>query len=65
MFSFRQYLIHQPIVSIANVGQLAVDILIASLSLKRYAAFDPSYFIPAVGGREDGQPGVTLPLECL
>ncbi|KAF8639494.1 hypothetical protein AX17_001399 [Amanita inopinata Kibby_2008] len=52
-----------PIVSTANVSQLAADILIASFSLKRLATFDPSYFVPVIGGRDDEEPGVTLPFE--
>ncbi|KAF8348361.1 PAC2 family-domain-containing protein [Amanita rubescens] len=52
-----------PIVSVANVSQLAVDLLIASLSLKCVATLDPSYFIPVVGGRDDGEPGITTPFE--
>ena len=54
----------QPIVSVANVSQLAVDLLIASLSLKYVATLNPSYFIPVIGGRDDGEPGVTTPFEC-
>ncbi|KAF8737391.1 hypothetical protein AX14_012891 [Amanita brunnescens Koide BX004] len=52
-----------PIVSVANVSQLAVDLLIASLSLKYVATLDPSYFIPVIGGRDDGVPGITTPFE--
>ncbi|KAF8628876.1 hypothetical protein AX15_003663 [Amanita polypyramis BW_CC] len=52
-----------PVVSIANVSQLAADLLIASLSLRRIATFDSNYFIPVVGGRDDGEPGVTTPFE--
>jgi len=52
-----------PVVSSANVGQLAVDILIASLRLERIGVFDSQYFIPVVGAREDGQPGITTPYE--
>lgn len=51
--------------STANVAQLAVDLLIASLSLKRIAMGDPAYFIPVVGGRENGERGITTPLECM
>ncbi|THH19976.1 hypothetical protein EW146_g1293 [Bondarzewia mesenterica] len=52
-----------PIVSTANVSQLAVDLLIASLSLRCIGAFDPQYLVPVVGAREDGEKGVTTPLE--
>lgn len=45
------------------MAQLAADLLIATLSLKRIAILDPSYCIPAVGGREDGLKGITTPLE--
>jgi proteasome assembly chaperone 2 len=51
-------------VSTANVGQLAADVLIASLRLERIGVFDPQYFIPVVGAREDGRPGITTPYEC-
>jgi proteasome assembly chaperone 2 len=52
-----------PIVSTANVSQLAVDLLIASLSLKQIGIFDPKDIVPVVGGREDGLEGITTPLE--
>jgi predicted ATP-grasp superfamily ATP-dependent carboligase len=52
-------------VSTANVGQLAADVLIASLRLERIGVFDPKYFIPVVGAREDGRPGITTPYECM
>ncbi|KAG7446322.1 uncharacterized protein BT62DRAFT_1075904 [Guyanagaster necrorhizus] len=52
-----------PIVSTANVSQLAADLLIASLSLHSLGAFDPSFFIPAVGGKEDGDDGISTPFE--
>ncbi|KAF9524011.1 PAC2 family-domain-containing protein [Crepidotus variabilis] len=52
-----------PIVSTANVGQLAVDLIIGSLNLEQIGVFDPQYFIPVVGGREDGKNGITTPLE--
>ncbi|TEB37415.1 hypothetical protein FA13DRAFT_1761747 [Coprinellus micaceus] len=54
-----------PIVSTANVAQLAADLLIATLSLKRIAILDPSYCIPVVGRREDGLGGITTPLELF
>ncbi|KAF8650409.1 hypothetical protein AX16_005216 [Volvariella volvacea WC 439] len=52
-----------PVVSTANVSQLAADLLIASLSLQRLGVFEPDYFIPVVAGREDNAPGITTPLE--
>jgi len=54
-----------PVVSTANVGQLAADILIASWRLERIGVFDPQYFIPVVGAREDGRPGITTPYELF
>ena len=50
--------------STANVSQLAVDLLIASLSLKQIGVFDARDLVPVVGGREDGEEGITTPLEC-
>ncbi|KAF8894080.1 PAC2 family-domain-containing protein [Infundibulicybe gibba] len=52
-----------PVVSIANVAQLAADLLISNLSLQHIGIFNPAFLIPAVGGREDGQEGITTPLE--
>ncbi|KAF7315469.1 Proteasome assembly chaperone 2 [Mycena indigotica] len=51
-----------PIVSTANVSQLAADLLIATLSLVPIGRFDSSYLVPALGARENG-PGVSTPLE--
>jgi len=51
-----------PVVSTANVAQLAVDLLIASFSFRRVAIFNPEFFVPVVGGRESGD-GITAPLE--
>lgn len=53
----------QPIVSTANVPQLAVDLLITSLALEQIGIFDSGDLVPVVGGREDGDKGITLPLE--
>lgn len=50
-------------VSTANIGQLAVDLLISSLDLHRIGTFDPRDLVPVVGAREDDEPGVTTPLE--
>ncbi|KAH7916538.1 PAC2 family-domain-containing protein [Hygrophoropsis aurantiaca] len=52
-----------PVVSVANVPQLAVDLLITSLALSRVGVFDPKLLVPVVGAREDGLPGITTPLE--
>ncbi|RDB25176.1 Proteasome assembly chaperone 2 [Hypsizygus marmoreus] len=52
-----------PIVSTANVSQLAADLLISSFSLQRLAIFNPEFLVPVVGGREDDEEGVTTPLE--
>ncbi|KAL9711638.1 hypothetical protein Ac2012v2_004709 [Leucoagaricus gongylophorus] len=54
-----------PVVSAANVPQLAVDLIITTLRLERIGVVDPSYFVPVVGGREDGEPGVTTALELF
>ncbi|KAJ7217839.1 PAC2 family-domain-containing protein [Mycena pura] len=51
-----------PVVSTANVSQLAADLLIASLSLERIGIFDSSFLVPVLGSREDGA-GVSTPLE--
>jgi proteasome assembly chaperone 2 len=53
----------QPVVSVANVAQLSIDILIATLDLKRIGIFDPRYLHPIVGAREDNEAGVITPLE--
>ncbi|GLB37647.1 hypothetical protein LshimejAT787_0406980 [Lyophyllum shimeji] len=52
-----------PVVSTANVPQLAADLLIASFSLRRVAVFNPEFLVPVVGAREDGEEGLTTPLE--
>ncbi|KAJ7496048.1 PAC2 family-domain-containing protein [Mycena galericulata] len=51
-----------PVVSTANVSQLAADLLIATLSLDAVGIFDSSFLVPVVGSREDGV-GVSTPLE--
>lgn len=51
-------------VSTANVAQLAVDLIIVTLSLVRVAVLDSRYCIPVVGAREDGSTGITTPIEC-
>ncbi|KAJ7702978.1 proteasome assembly chaperone 2 [Mycena rosella] len=51
-----------PVVSTANVSQLAADLLIASLSLERIGIFDSAFLVPVVGAQEQGA-GVSTPLE--
>lgn len=55
----------QPVVSVANVPQLTVDLLIATLGLERIGLFDVRDLVPVVGAREDETPGVTTPLERM
>ena len=57
-------LTRQPVVSTANIAQLAVDLLIASLSLRVIGVFDSGNLVPVVGGREDEAEGISTPLEC-
>jgi hypothetical protein len=57
-------LTRQPVVSTANIAQLAVDLLIASLSLRVIGVFDSRDLVPVVGGREDEGEGISTPLEC-
>jgi len=52
-----------PVVSTANVSQLAADLLISTLSLDRVAIFDPQFCVPVAGARDDGLKGITVPLE--
>ncbi|KAI9509734.1 PAC2 family-domain-containing protein [Russula earlei] len=54
-----------PVVSTANIAQLAIDLLIASLSLRIIGVFDPRDLVPVIGGREDGEEGVSTPLELF
>lgn len=54
----------QPVVSTANIAQLAADLLIASFSLRVIGVFDSRDLVPVVGGREDGEEGISTPLEC-
>lgn len=55
--------IWQPIVSTGNVAQLAIDLMISTLGLKRVGILDSRDLVPTVGGREDGEEGITTPLE--
>jgi len=52
-----------PVVSTANVAQLAVDLMITALSLVRVAVLDSRHCVPVVGAREDGLNGITTPIE--
>jgi hypothetical protein len=54
-----------PVVSTANVAQLAVDLLIHSLGLTRLAFLNDRYLVPAIGSGDNTSAGLTLPLECL
>ncbi|KAF9051110.1 hypothetical protein BDZ89DRAFT_1056982 [Hymenopellis radicata] len=54
-----------PIVSAANVSQLAADLLIESLSLQHIGTFDPGYFIPMAGGRENDEAGISTACELF
>ncbi|KAJ8514392.1 hypothetical protein ONZ45_g8058 [Pleurotus djamor] len=54
-----------PVVSTANLPQLAVDLLITSLGLRLLGVFDSQYFVPAVGSRDGGIDGITTPLELF
>lgn len=58
-------LTRQPVVSTANIAQLAVDMLIASFSLRLIGVFDSRDLVPVVGGREgEEEEGISTPLEC-
>jgi PAC2 family len=60
-------LTRQPVVSTANIAQLAVDLLIASFSLRVIGVFDSRDLVPVVGGREgeeEEEEGISTPLEC-
>lgn len=61
--AYSQPLARQPVVSAANVAQLAADLLIASLSLRLIGVFDSCDLVPVVGGRDDREEGVSTPLE--
>jgi len=56
----------QPVVSTANIAQLAVDLLIASFSLRVIGVFDSRDLVPVVGGREgEEEEGISTPLELF
>jgi len=64
-FDLRGKTLVVPVVSAANIAQLAADLLIASLSLHLVGVFDSRDLVPVVGGREDGEEGVSTPLELF
>src|ERR1700742_2804327 len=60
-----------PVVSTANLAQLAADLLICTLNLERIGFLDDAYLIPAVGARDQSQDGfggsrggISTSLEC-
>lgn len=53
----------QPVVCVANLGQLAADLLISSLGLQRVGVFDSSALIPIVGALDTSGKGIIAPLE--
>ncbi|KAL1680366.1 PAC2 family-domain-containing protein [Schizophyllum commune] len=52
-----------PIVSTANVSQLAVDLFIATFGLRRLSILDPTYLVPVVGPSEYDQFELATPIE--
>lgn len=73
-FTLKSKRLIVPIVSVANLGQLAADLLICSLGLERKGFLDDALLIPAVGARDleendgNGQAGelrggISTPLE--
>jgi len=63
--SFASSTLVLPIVSTGNVAQLAVDLLIASLGLRRVGILDGRDLLSVAGAREDGEAGITTPLEIF
>ncbi|KDQ21531.1 hypothetical protein BOTBODRAFT_25969 [Botryobasidium botryosum FD-172 SS1] len=63
--SFASSTLVLPIVSTGNVAQLAVDLLIASRGLRRVGILDAQDLFSVTGAREDGETGVTTPLEIF
>ncbi|KZT41428.1 hypothetical protein SISSUDRAFT_278921 [Sistotremastrum suecicum HHB10207 ss-3] len=62
-FSLKSKILVYPVVSTANLPQLAVDLVISTLELRRVGFLDDSLLTPAVGTRENGDDGITTPLE--
>jgi proteasome assembly chaperone 2 len=54
----------QPVISTANIAQLAVDLLITSFSLRIIGVYDSRDLVPVVSGREGEEEGISTPLEC-
>lgn len=52
--------------SAGNVSQLCADLLIHTLALRQIGIFDPSYYVPVVGG-QDGQTAASIstPMERM
>ncbi|KAI9483027.1 MAG: PAC2 family-domain-containing protein [Benjaminiella poitrasii] len=64
--SFKSSTLILPTVSIGNVPQLVVDLLIQTFKLERVGFLEDDYVMPIAGIREDvDQPGVTVPIEVF
>ena len=60
------YFLCQPAVSVGNVGQLSVDLLISSLQPVKIAKLDHPVFVPVVGSdpyNQEGK-GIMTAAEC-
>ncbi|THH06511.1 hypothetical protein EW145_g4032 [Phellinidium pouzarii] len=60
--SLKSKVLVVPVVSVGNVSQLAVDLLIATIGLKQIGIFDARDLVPVAGPREEGS-GISTPLE--
>jgi hypothetical protein len=61
------FLIFQPAVSVGNIGQLSVDLLISSLNCDKLAKLDHPVFVPVVGSDpydEIREQGLMTAAEC-
>jgi proteasome assembly chaperone 2 len=70
-FSLNSKRLVAPVVSTANLGQLAADLLICTLNLERIGFLDDAYLVPAVGALDRSQDakrelegGISTSLEC-
>jgi proteasome assembly chaperone 2 len=57
-----------PLVSLASLPQLAADLLIASLGLRRVGALSSTHHVPVLGARDSVTPsfvGVVSPIELF
>jgi proteasome assembly chaperone 2 len=54
-----------PVVSIGNVPQLTMDLLISTLEFERVGFLDEENVVPVAGAREDGIDGVTVAVEVF